>query len=196
MRSKLDALSGRGQEWGPLRIGGEFEIAPQLLSEPLVPLNVLPGAGYYATGRAALTDILVAVQCSRPGDTVLVPDYVCASVYQAVVGAGLSPVQYQVASDLSVDVDALVSLAREHRGSVVAVLLVDYFGLSDCDLWAAEFKYECPCVPVIRDSVQALFEMDRRGADDFRFSSLRKWLPTPDGAPIVVGDGSVLRPTE
>lgn len=178
------------------RIGGEFEIPPYLLVEPPCPLQLLPGEGYYASGRSALAAILRDARRVHFGDVVLVPDYVCESVIDTVVAVGLRPVHYVVTPSLSVDLDSVVDLAKEHRVSLVGALFVDYFGLSECDTWVSAFKAELPEVPVIKDCVQALYQMDAQAADDYRFSSLRKWLPTPDGAPLVSRHSTVSAPSE
>lgn len=164
-----------------VRIGGELEIAPALLDRSGGPL---PGEGYYATGRGALAAILRDTRRTRSGEIVLVPDYVCESVIQTVIALGLVPQQYEVTADLNIFTDAVIELARGNRRSLLAVIFVDYFGLSACDRWVSCFKAALPEVPVIRDSVQALFEMGKQGLEDYRFTSLRKWLPTPDGASV------------
>lgn len=175
-----------------VRIGGEFEIAPALLEHPGRPL---PGGAYYATGRGALAAILRDARRTRSGEIVLVPDYVCESVVQTVIALGLVPQQYEVSADLNIDLDVVIDLARGNRRSLLAIIFVDYFGLSACDRWVSCFKAALPEVPVIRDSVQALFEMGKQGSEDYRFTSLRKWLPTPDGA-SVTGVANAVLPME
>lgn len=178
------------------RIGGEFEIAPALLAVAAGTLESLPGGGYYSTGRGALAAILRDAQRVRGGDSVLLPDYVCDSVTETVVSLGLRPVRYGVEPALSVDIDAVIDLAREHRAAIVGAVFVDYFGLSECDGWIAAFKSELPEVPVVRDCVQALYEMKGDLPGEYRFSSLRKWLPTPDGAPVTSPKDRAPQPTE
>lgn len=177
------------------RIGGEFEIDPLWLTVAQGSAQSLPAQDYFANGRGCLAGILRDVGLDS-ANGILVPEYVCESVIRTVVDSGFEPIFYRVRPALEVDLDGLLAAARSRRSHLAAAIFVDYFGLSECASGVSEFKNALPEIPVIRDNAQALFEMDRHGEEDYRFSSLRKWLPVPDGGRAERKDGRALVPGE
>lgn len=157
-------------------IGGELEIDDALLE---------PGPDHrgphFASGRGALHAILGEIRASREGDGVLLPDYLCESVVTTVLRAGFSYDFYAVSADLTPDVDSLVAAYREGPGPC-AVLLIDYFGITDLTSTIATLRTSCPSAAIIIDGVQAPLHSDVLRSADYAFTSLRKALPVPDGA--------------
>lgn len=166
----------------PRVIGGEFEIEPSMFDPTGVPTT---GTTMFASGRGALFAIVRESMRRHGVRRLLLPDYVCRSVTDAAAATGLPLGFYGVAENLSVDLPGILG-ALEESSAPTAVLLVDYFGLSDLD-GALEALDSLPARPVIIiDSVQAPFHPDPlRGRADYAFTSLRKALPTPDGAAVL-----------
>jgi dTDP-4-amino-4,6-dideoxygalactose transaminase len=175
-------------------VGGEFELglSPDGLHRPedvrRFWTSRLPGSNTMAsTGRAALTLILAAVKREdRQRHTFLLPAYLCGSILEPFRGAGVRARFYAVDQNLWVDVNALVRAA--HQGDVSGVFFINYFGL--------------PADPELREALSGLRKrrwiiedcaaggMLETGGDPigatghFAFTSLRKFLPVPDGAVI------------
>lgn len=159
----------------PNVIGGEFEISPDLLKINNSKLNYF-GADYlFSTGRAALYNILL----NEIASTVVIPDYVCDCVPKTVLFAKKKIVKYHVTSGFTLEFPKKIQNIKNP-----IVLLVNFFGLIDVDFAINQIKriYENPVI--ILDDVQSLWDLKKDYKVDYVFSSFRKWLPTPDGAPV------------
>lgn len=156
-------------------IGGEFELA-SIPSKGLAEI----GCYRYASGRSALYQILKTV--SRVVSKVWFPDWLCESMIDAAKQAGMAYGFYRLGSDLRMDVSRFVE-QQESDGGSDAVVLVNYFGLVDLEESIAELKALNGAKIIIEDDVQALFSFlyESPGSADFRFTSLRKSIPAPDG---------------
>lgn len=176
------------------RLGWEFELDPTLLN-PIGRSYDKPYDGAFATGRAALAAILRHAQREESARTVFLPNYICSSVIDAVRLSEMDAAFYPVNSFLDVDVQNLFTAIEELSVPPVAVVVVDYFGMSTCTSVIDAIKSFCPEITVIRDNVQSLFSMNHPGREDYSFSSLRKWLPVPDGATTVWPAGAGISPT-
>lgn len=175
-------------------IGGEFEIAPRLLGiwehQPSTTCSA------FATGRAALRAVLAMLAEAAPRTKVLLPDYLCASMIQAVESLGLPFGFFSVDRQLHVDVANLLTAVQDEGPGGVVVVLVDYFGLDTCAEALRALKAAHPETRVVRDNSQALFACAAEDGIDYSFTNLRKWLPTPDGAFITSGGGAIPCPSD
>lgn len=174
----------RSDEMKPLRrrvVGGEFEIAPDLLVPQARELTT-PRA--FASGRAALHAIVADAMDSPGVSHVFLPDYLCGSMISAIDDLRCEYSYYPVGLDLRPDI-ARLSNDLSATESVPAVILVDYFGLIDLSPEIAVLA-QAPNRPVIvLDKVQSFFTFNLDAGADYAFTSLRKTLPTPDGAPVL-----------
>ena len=156
-------------------IGGEFEIDLSLQHDGFA---AQPNTYYYASGRAALYQILCSLaphHCK-----IWLPDWLCHSRVVAVVKAGFEYCFYELDEQFKATLNALDKCGFKD-GNVV--LMVNYFGLQDLTDTAMAIKEAFPNSVVIEDDVQAYWvfsEKDNPYAD-YCFTSLRKSLAIPDG---------------
>ena len=156
-------------------IGGEFEIDLNKRSDRFIPA---PDTYYYASGRTALYQILKSIAPIRR--RVWLPDYLCHTIVEAVVKAGYEYSFYELDACFMATTAALESSGFQ-AGDIV--LIINYFGLQDLTQVAKGIKDAFPEATVIEDDVQAYWAFTEKGNPyaDYRFTSLRKALPVPDG---------------
>lgn len=130
---------------------------------------------YTDSGRSALR--LLSGRLS--GETVLVPDYICGSVLDALP-KDCHVIHYPVDRFLCIDTDQLDELIQEY--SPRFLYLMHYFGTlqqSGCMEHIAVLKREYH-LTVIEDTTHSLFTR-KLTVGDYGIASLRKWFPIPDG---------------
>ena len=150
-------------------IGGEFEID---ITKKGVFIEQ-PDTYYYASGRAALYQILASLRISR----VWLPDYLCVSVFEAAKKTGCQVVFYELDDNLDPKYETLSPNEND------AVLLIDYFGLKDLNPIEDKISELFPYTVLIEDDVQAFYDFigEANPYAHFRFTSLRKTFAVPDG---------------
>lgn len=155
-------------------IGGEFEIdlTKQGHFEPE------PDVYYYASGRTALYQILRSLTPQHR--KLWLPDWLCHTMVDAVVKAGFEYCFYELDADFKANIEAL-DRSGFQDGEVV--LMINYFGLQDLTGISKSIKEAYPNAVIIEDDVQAywVFAEKENPFADYRFTSLRKALPVPDG---------------
>ena len=105
------------------------------------------------SGKTALGLILEELKLQNPdASQVIVPEYICSSVPEAVTDAGLSPVFAPVGGNLNLLPDQLIPLLQ---GPVLAVLAVHMYGLP-CDIMQIEEICRAKNIPLIDDAAQVL----------------------------------------
>lgn len=156
-------------------IGGEFEID---LSNYKDSRLIKPGAYYYASGRAALYQILRSI--SRIETKVWLPEWLCSSVVDAVKRAGYQYAHYSLDDNFQADAQLL---EKDGFADGDIIVIINYFGLLKIVESSKTVKDSYPNSIVIEDDVQAYwyFVENENEFADYRFTSLRKALPIPDG---------------
>ena len=172
-------------------IGGEFEIDLSLQRD-FIPQ---PDVYYYASGRTALYQILCSL--SDQHRKLWLPDWLCHTMVDAVEKAGFEYCFYVLDADFKASIEALDKSGFKDGG---AVLMINYFGLQNLTGISKSIKDAYPNAVVIEDDVQAYwaFAEKENPYADYRFTSLRKALPVPDGGlvktkhpmPKAVGDNT------
>ena len=172
-------------------IGGEFEIDLSLQRD-FIPQ---PDVYYYASGRTALYQILRSL--SSQHRKLWLPDWLCHTMVDAVEKAGFEYYFYELDADFKATIEALDKSGFKDGE---AVLMINYFGLQDLTGISKSIKDAYPNAVVIEDDVQAywVFAEKENPYADYRFTSLRKALPVPDGGlvkterprPMVTGENS------
>lgn len=153
------------------KIGGEFQTEIRMLIEAT---NAPQHPPVFMTGYDALRAILQDIKNNRGITTVLLPDYLCMSVYKACRVEEMMIEFYPVTYQLLPDVEKIPD------GENKAVLIINYFGI--VDLSAVRKMLKKKNLLVIEDLVQSWFTFDKAEAADYRFTGCRKTLPVPEGA--------------
>lgn len=138
---------------------------------------------FYSYGRRALVEAL-RISGVTNGSTVALPALICRELLSAIYASGAVPSFYHVGKDLNVDgsVSGLPSCK--------AVVAVNYFGFPQA---LSPFREHCrrTGAVLIEDNAHGLFSRDSTGTSlglrgDLGLFSLRKTLPIPNGAALVV----------
>ena len=159
-----------------VEIGGYFELALPNFGDQF-PAPFLK----YQSGRAALRAVLEASHFTR----VLIPAYICDSVPQAVIEAGLKVDFYELDQQL-LPASCARPLPRD-----VALLYVNYFGLCDDNL--LRLQQEHPPAQLLIDNTQALFASG--GTACGTIYAPHKFVGVPDGGLLVANGIEVSRPS-
>ncbi len=160
--------------------------------ETLPKVNQLNKYGtYHASGRAALYSILQSLK-DRNIKRVLLPDYLCSTIVTTVGSSRLDYDFYRLNESLLPDIVSMESKADEST----AILIINYFGMQDLSSSVSAIKKLSEKISVIVDDVQALYSyITPELADiDYSFTSLRKWLPVPDGGLVQSKNNEITTP--
>lgn len=156
-------------------VGGEFEIDLSIQREAS---QLFPGTYCYASGRAALYQILKSLK--NRVRKIWFPDWLCHTMVEAAQKAGYEYDFYELSDQFKATVEAL-----DTKGFMdgCVVVLINYFGLQDLTSTTKAIKEVYSNAIVIEDDVQAYFcfAEETNPYADYRFTSLRKTFPTPDG---------------
>ena len=159
-------------------IGGEYEIKWRDLYARSEQWTLGQDEYAYASGRAALFQILRYCQQSLGISTILMPEYVCDSVVDTVRQLALEVKTYPITETMQIDRDAL----RNQITKNTAILIINYFGLIETESQKKYIMANYPELIVVEDDVQAYYAYHKPlVAEHFKFTSLRKWFAVPDG---------------
>ncbi len=159
-------------------IGGEFPITiTDLLRAPSLS-RVNDGTYHYASGRAALYQILKYLKEEKGITSILLPDYLCDTMLVPINKLGIEYTFFPLNIKLEMEQDKFKELYRKD----VAVLLINYFGLQGMSEQIATIRNIDADAIIIEDDVQAYYEFKKPLGDvDFKYTSLRKTFAIPDG---------------
>lgn len=159
-------------------IGGEFPIAVTDLLNAGCRRKEEPDVFKYASGRAALYQILKYLKSEKGVGRVLLPDYLCSSVLVPVETLELEYEFYPIDEVLELEEEVFTTLYKPRT----AVLLINYYGLKDLAKQVSFIRNIEKDAIIIEDDVQAYYEFKKPLGDvDFKFTSLRKTFAVPDG---------------
>lgn len=159
-------------------IGGEFPIAVTDILNAGSRKKDEPGVFKYASGRAALYQILKYLKSEKGVGRVLLPDYLCSSVLVPIKTLELGYEFYPIDEALELEEEAFSALYV--KGT--AVLVINYFGMKDLTKQVSFIRSLEKDAIIIEDDVQAYYEFKKPLGDvDFKFTSLRKAFAVPDG---------------
>lgn len=105
-----------------LKIGGEFDINPELLINRTEKFS--PEGFLFSSGRIAFHAVLDFLKKNRNIDEILLPDYLCTSIIQAAQNNHFTISFYRLTKNLDLDRE-LFPKGIEDR----AILIINYFGL-------------------------------------------------------------------
>lgn len=159
-------------------IGGEFPITVTDILNVVSRRKEEPDVYKYASGRAALYQILKYLKSERGISRVLLPDYLCSSVLVPVKKLELEYEFYPIDEALELEEETFSKLYKPST----AVLVINYFGLKDLTEQINVIRGLDKDAIIIEDDVQAYYEFKKPLGDvDFKFTSLRKTFAVPDG---------------
>lgn len=156
-------------------LGGEFGIDLSTQRDTFKPA---PDTYYYASGRAALYQILKSLR--KKVNKVWFPDWLCHTMVEAAKQSGFEHTFYALDDAFQA---SLLALDASGFKDGDAVLLINYFGLQDLTKTAKTIKNAYPKSIIIEDDVQAYYSFAETTNPyaDYRFTSLRKTFAIPDG---------------
>ena len=165
------------------RIGGEMEISPADFSAAGLSSAWPDFVGHEQvhcdTGRAALRLALEDWHRKTNGrGRVWAPDYLCSSVFRAIINQGISFATY---IDLPGAVSMILPPAPEDDD---LVLIAHYFGKLNTGALAWLEGYPERRWRVLEDCVQSPYSKGVGVIGEYAITSLRKWWPVPDGAAL------------
>lgn len=129
----------------------------------------------FALGRTSFYAILKNLEGDKAGGkTILIPDYICESVPNTIKDCGWNYSFYHI--------DESLLPVTETIREADAILFVDYFGVVSLGESVGHIRKEYPNMKIVLDEVQDLFGFYEEKDFDHAFTSLRKWLPVPDGS--------------
>lgn len=139
---------------------------------------------FYQSGRNAIEVLLNFIQKEFGVDAILIPDYVCGTVTDAVKRAGMEYSAYCINADLEVNVD---EIKDQLDLGIKSIYVVHYFGIPVSQS-LMDIISECRSkgIIVIEDITMALLSSGdfTIGFGDYIVGSLRKWFAIPDGGII------------
>ncbi|MBR6095102.1 MAG: DegT/DnrJ/EryC1/StrS family aminotransferase [Lachnospiraceae bacterium] len=138
-------------------------------------------SSFFQSGRNAI-EVLFAE--TAPGASVLVPDFVCGTVPEAIQRAGCRVVNYHIDDDFTFSFEEINALLSETK----ILYIVHFFGrkFSETEMKAiSHWKNEG--ITVVEDITMSLYSKDPEafGFGDYIIGSIRKWLPVSDGGFIL-----------
>ncbi len=145
-----------------------------------------------SSGTMALVTILSALEVGS-GDEVLIPTYVCPSVYEAVKRAGASAVLYDNAKGLWVS--SFEEISKRVTNRTRAIVVVHTFGIR----FGEVDELKSLNIPVIEDCAHALTpvingkRISEGSLCSFYSFNATKLLATGEGGAIVTNDGDFAR---
>lgn len=134
-------------------IGGEYEIRWSDLYAQSERWMLGQDEYAYASGRAALFQILRYCRQSLGIRTILIPEYVCDSVVDAARQSALEIKTYPITDALQMDTNALGKLDAKNT----AILIVNYFGMADAESQKQYIRTNYPDAIIIEDDVHAYY---------------------------------------
>ena len=159
-------------------IGGEFPIAVTDILNAKETFSLEKDCYAYASGRAALYQILKYLKEQKQITHVLLPDYLCSTILVPIHKLGLSYSFFPLNDKLELEIESFRQVYRNN----VAVLLINYFGLQDLTPQIIYIRSVDKEAIIIEDDVQAYYEFCKPLGDvDFKYTSLRKTFAIPDG---------------
>ncbi|WP_068986494.1 hypothetical protein [Lysinibacillus xylanilyticus] len=172
------------KEGSSIRIGGDFEITPNLLvGKPINNLNdwILDRDVVWTdTGRSAIYLALQELLQKGIEKVAYLPVYCCESVKQPFFQLGFEIKYYSMGEDLQHP----NYLPDDLNNKVL--LFINYFGFENSCIYSWLKKMnELQNFYIIEDCVQAAFNNFNHSLSDYSIYSFRKFTAQPDGAALI-----------
>lgn len=136
---------------------------------------------FYQSGRNVIESLLLFLKEKGKVKQILLPDYMCGTVKDAVIRAGFKPVYYKIDRNY----DFAPEEIEEKLSQGACLFVAHYFGKKmNRNLLARVMSWKEQGITVIEDVTLSLFSCDENsgvGFGNYTLGSIRKWLPVPDG---------------
>ena len=152
-------------------IGGDF-----LLTWNSHKFNTFDQYQLVNTGRACLSSIAEKLSTDQK---VLLPSYLCHSMYQPFEKANLELIYYPIDKELKIKTEQLHQIIAHEK--VSAILIVNYFGIIDPHIDQIVQLCKNHDILIIEDITHSCLNNDLNYGDVI-FGSVRKTLPILDGS--------------
>ena len=136
----------------------------------------------FANARSAMYALIKHLRSKH----VWLPSYLCPSMPQAVIQAGVEPRYFEVTRHLKIESDSFLQDVQE--GDLV--VFIDYFGFPSDEAPAEAVKRLGAWV--LEDASQALLSAARLQSADYVLLSPRKFVGVPDGGLLIAKPGRSL----
>ena len=135
---------------------------------------------YFESGRNAV-EYIFRFCISYPKKIVLLPEFLCSSISDAILRAGWKYQYYSVDKDLKIIEEEIIEKIQE----IPILFVIDYFGKNQSQFFLKELKKINPEVIIIEDCTQSLLtERKEESVADYMLASLRKWFAIPSGGGV------------
>lgn len=135
----------------------------------------------YQSGRNAI-EILMKYFIEKLNiNKILLPDYICTTVVEAVSRAKMQYQLYSVNRNFECDI---MQIENEINKGINCIYIVQYFGKKlPIQMIQAINAWKNKGIIIVEDITMALFSSDYTsvGFGNYVLGSIRKWLPIPDG---------------
>lgn len=137
---------------------------------------------FFNTGRSAIEYLFKFQIEVKKNEVVLVPNFTCSSIIEALRRANVKYEFYNVLENLQIDIEDLLFKVRKNK--VSAIFYINYFGFLQEDKVIDVLKELKKEIVLVEDNTQALYtnEPNKIGVGNYVIASIRKWLSVPDGA--------------
>lgn len=136
---------------------------------------------FFQSGRNAIESLMKYLIKELGIEKILLPDYVCETVVDAVVRANMDYENYSINREFEGD---LAYIEKKINEGIKCVYIVQYFGKRISNkMLSAINSWKVRGILVIEDVTMSLFSCNKTavGFGDYIIGSIRKWLPIPDG---------------
>ncbi|MCM1082993.1 MAG: DegT/DnrJ/EryC1/StrS family aminotransferase [Clostridium sp.] len=134
---------------------------------------------FFQSGRNAIEALMLFLH--GESNVILVPDFVCETVKDAILRADWMYVEYNVHENMKIDVCEINRLIMEQNFKYVYISHLFDSRFSDDDIKYFE-EWKKDGITVIEDVTLNLLATDKIGFGSYIIGSFRKWFAIPDGA--------------
>lgn len=137
---------------------------------------------FFNTGRSAIEYLLREVISPKKDFKILLPNFTCSSIIDAVNRAGLNYESYSITDEFQINIK---SIEKKLDDKIKIIYIIQYFGgYQNQESYEFLKKLQSRNIIIIEDITHALYTKHPNfiGFGNYVLGSLRKWLPIPDGA--------------
>lgn len=127
----------------------------------------------------------IADLLKRKSGILLMPAYCCDSMVQPFIVRGWKVEYYPINTDFSVDIEFIISAFS--KNSHDALLLMNFYGISDTNKSINLIRTRCRNLQIIEDITHVIFDVENIYSEqvDYYIGSIRKWMGITDGAIVI-----------